>query len=236
MAINRSRRQTSSVSSTAGPVALDFNDPWTVPSSSTLATLRSRQISPAYSPTSRAISFSLLSPILQPLPLVSGRHPHPDTDTKPEPLTVAAARSLRPSDEVISPRPSEDITTKGWLKRLPSTTMTHVSCIPKPSDAQSSFIPPAFAHKVMRREFTSNPRNTVWYESCAAGPIGGPPSNADISPGELHVHFHRGGHQLWFKDITGGWKRATENQRHPLDPSSVLHIRPSGEPFWTMLG
>lgn len=75
-------------------------------------------------------------------------------------------------------------------------------------------------------------QSTVWYESCSPGPIAGPPLDPSTNSGDLAVHFHHGGHQIWLKDHCGSWVSAFEGQQHPLDRRFVLHIRPSAEPQW----
>ncbi|KAF6755595.1 hypothetical protein DFP72DRAFT_1067401 [Ephemerocybe angulata] len=69
---------------------------------------------------------------------------------------------------------------------------------------------------------------TVWYESSSNCPIVSPSLRA--SPGELYVHFHHAGHQVWVQGA--GWEKATEGCAHPLNDRSTLHIRSSGEPIW----
>lgn len=76
---------------------------------------------------------------------------------------------------------------------------------------------------------------TVWYESCSPAPIAGPPKDPTKNCGDLFVHFHHGGHQIWLKDATGVWITGFEGQQHPLNRAYVLHIRPSAEPLWVHL-
>jgi hypothetical protein len=73
---------------------------------------------------------------------------------------------------------------------------------------------------------------TVWYESCSASPISQPAKTPAMLAGEIYLHFHHQGHQVWVIDSREKWTDGYEGFRHPQDKAYTLRIRPTGEPIW----
>ncbi|KAH6915894.1 hypothetical protein BKA70DRAFT_1216200 [Coprinopsis sp. MPI-PUGE-AT-0042] len=107
----------------------------------------------------------------------------------------------------------------------------------KPSDSEDTCHTIAQPHTSMafslyERAFPDSSGKTVWYESCSEVQILHPPGTCVGAEGDLYLHFHNQGSQVWV--MTDTWTIAYEGIEHPHVSGRTLRIRTTGEPVWLL--